>query len=160
MRSSGVVAVVVGVLLAGGGSAWTGWGAPAAEAQDRMPLEPKGMSTRGLVSSTGGFSARLQLPIVLTGQVVELAPGGHTGRHRFLVPAYMYVLEGTLTTDIQGGAVGVAGIQYHAGGQSVPLPPPGVWQNFYNSGPAPVKYLVIFLGTPGGPTMEQAKPEE
>lgn len=159
MRSRGVVAVVVGILLAGGWSPG-GWGAPAAQAQDQMPLEPKGMSTKGLVSSTGGFSARLQLPIVLTGQVVELAPGGHTGRHRFLVPAYMHVLEGTLTTDIQGGPVGVAGIQYHAGGQSVPLPPPGVWQNFYNSGSAPVRYLVIFLGTPGGPTMEQAKAEE
>ena len=144
-RQAAAVAIAVLVL-----ACW----APA-RAQD-APAQPKGITSKGLVSSTGGFSARADVPVVLTGQVVEIAPGGQTGRERYMVPAYVYVLEGTLTTDSEGGPTGVGGIQYHAAGQSVPLAPPGTWHNFYNGGQEPVKYLLLFIGTPGAPTMQAA----
>jgi quercetin dioxygenase-like cupin family protein len=131
----------------------------AAQAQaqtDAAPAQPKGVTARGLVSSSGGFSASTAVPIVMTGQIVEIVPGGQTGRERYLVPAYIYVLEGILTTDSEGGATGVGGVQYHAAGQSVPLAPPGTWHNFYNSGQAPVKYLLLFVGTPGATTQQKA----
>jgi quercetin dioxygenase-like cupin family protein len=72
------------------------------------------------------------------------------------VPSYVYVLEGTLTTNTEGGPVGVAGAQYHAAGQSY-SDPVGVWHSYSNGGQAPVKYLLLLIGTPGGPTTETAK---
>jgi quercetin dioxygenase-like cupin family protein len=153
MRAQAAVVVTVAVLVV------TGW-APAWGQQAAPPAEPKGVSSKGLVSSTGAFSARTDVPIVLTGQTIEIAPGGQTGRERYMVPAYVYVLEGTLTTDSEGGPVGVGGVQYHAAGQSVPLAPAGTWHNFYNGGQTPVKYLLLFIGTPGGPTMQAAAPSQ
>ena len=126
---------------------------------DSGPAQPKGVTARGLVSSSGGFSASAAVPVVMTGQIVEIEPGGQTGRERYLVPAYIYVLDGVLTTDSEAGAVGVGGIQYHAAGQSVPLAPPGTWHNFYNSGQAPVKYLLLFVGTPGATSQQKAPTE-
>ena len=58
------------------------------------------------------------VPVVLTGQIVEIESGGQTGRQRHLVPSYIYVLEGILTTNSDGGPVGVDGVQYHGAGQS------------------------------------------
>ena len=37
----------------------------------------------------------MTIPVVLTGQVVELAPGGQTGRIRCSRPRFIYILEGT-----------------------------------------------------------------
>ena len=148
MKRESAAAVIAAVLVATTGI--------HATAQQNAPAQPKGVTSKGLVSSTGGFSARADVPVVLTGQVVEIAPGGQTGRERYMVPAYVYVLEGTLTTDSEGGPTGVGGIQYHAAGQSVPLAPAGTWHNFYNGGQSPVKYLLLFIGTPGSPTIQAA----
>jgi hypothetical protein len=32
-----------------------------------------------------------------------------------------------------------------------------VWHSYSNGGQAPVKYLLLLIGTPGGPTTETAK---
>jgi quercetin dioxygenase-like cupin family protein len=71
------------------------------------------------------------------------------------VPSYIYVLEGTLTTNSEGGPVGVKGVQYHTQGQSY-MDAANVWHNHTNSGNAPVKYLLLLIGTPGGPTTQKA----
>lgn len=149
MRITIVVAMVLAGLLAAG----------PARAQDGKPAAEKGVRTRNLVTSLGGFRGTASVPIVLTGQVVEIEPGGQTGRQRHMVPSYIYVLEGTLTTNSEGGPVGVKGVQYHTEGQSY-MDAPGVWHSHSNSGPKPVKYLLLLIGTPGGPTTQKAEPDE
>ena len=126
----------------------------SAQAQD-PPAQPKGVKSTNLVTSLGGFRGTANIPIVLTGQIVELEPGGQTGRQRHLVPSYVYVLDGILTTDTEGGPTGVAGIQYHAAGQSY-TDPVGVWHNYMNTGQTPVKYLLLLISTPGGATTQKA----
>ena len=151
MRTKAAVAVAAFTLLV--------VGLPVSSPAQDAAAGPKGVTARGLVSSTGGFAAPAAVPVVMTGQVVEIAPGGQTGRERYLVPAFIYVLEGTLTTDSEGGGTGVGGIQYYATGQAAVLPPPGTWHNFYNSGQTPVKYVLLFVGTPGAATQQKAPTE-
>ncbi len=120
--------------------------------------DEKGVKATNLVTSLGPFRGTASVPVVLTGQVVEIEPGGTTGRLRHTVPSFVYVLEGTLTTNSEGGPVGVAGIQYHAAGQSY-MDVPGIWHSYTNGGSTPVRYLLLLIGTPGGPTTETAKAE-
>jgi hypothetical protein len=42
--------------------------------------KPKGVKARNLVTSLGGFTATVNAPLLITGQQIELEPGGHTGR--------------------------------------------------------------------------------
>jgi quercetin dioxygenase-like cupin family protein len=89
-------------------------------------------------------------PLSVTGAVVELEPGGQTGRQQFRVPTFIYVLEGQLTTDYQDGPIGIKGAQYHAAGQSF-MDNGGWWHNHANRSDKPVKYLMLHLGYPGRP---------
>ena len=147
MRAIGFAAVVAGLtVLSIAGSA---------SAQASAVPQPKGVTTSNLVTSLGGFREVVSIPVVMTGQTVEIAPGGQTGRQRHLVPTFIYVLEGTLVTNSDGGRVGVSGAQYHAAGQSY-SDPAGVWHNHSNPGPTPVKYLLLFLSTPGGDITQKA----
>ncbi len=128
-----------------------------ANAQDAK-VAPKGMKTRGLVSSLGGFTATVNEPVFISGATVELAPGGQTGREEFRVPTYMYIIEGVLTTDYEVGPGGTQGIQYHAAGQSF-MDPGGIWHNHMNTTDKPVKYLRVHIGYPGAPTVRQPEPD-
>ena len=70
---------------------------------------PKGVTTRNLVTSLGGFSSTVNMPVFVTGSTVELGRGGQTGREQFRVPTFVYVIEGILTTDYEAGPVGIEG---------------------------------------------------
>jgi len=108
MRLEIIVAALVGsaVVFTGGAHAPYG-GVPdvaPAFAQDGKAAQPKGVTSRGLVGSTGPIAAvAAGVPAALTGQIVELTPGGQTGRQRNLVPSFLYVIEGTLVIDTDGG---------------------------------------------------------
>ena len=146
---------IAGLVLLQGAPAPRGGGAAPAFAQtDGAPAVEKGVKAKNLVTSLGGFRGTANIPIVLTGQIVEIEPGGQTGRQRHNVPSYIYVLEGTLITNSEGGPIGVSGVQYHAAGQSY-MDAPGVWHNHSNSGTAPVKYLLLLISTPGGPLTQK-----
>ena len=119
-----------------------------AMAQD--PVAPKGVTTRTLVTSLGGFSATVTEPLFVTGSTVELPPGGQMGRHQFRVPTYVFVIDGVLTTEYEQGPVGIAGAQYHAAGQSF-MDNGGWWSNYFNRTAKPVKILLLHLGYPGRP---------
>ena len=121
-----------------------------AEAQAEKPPEPKGTKVTGLVSSLGGFSATVVTPVFITGGIVEIEPGGQTGRQQFRVPTYIFIIDGILTTDYDEGPIGTKGFQYHAAGQSF-MDQGGWWHNHLNSSPKPVKYLILHLGYPGRP---------
>ena len=140
--------VIVGLL--------TGLGAATASAQDDKA--PRGTTSKGLVTSLGGFSATTGQPVFLTGATVTLPPGGETGREQFRVPTYIYIIEGVLTTDYEAGPVGIKGAQYHAAGQSF-MDNGGWWHNHANRSATPVKYLILHLGYPGRPDPIQ-KPEK
>ena len=126
-----------------------------AEAQDSNA--PKDVTLRPLVTSLGGFSATVNMPVFLTGSTVTLGPGGQTGRQQFRVPTYVYVVEGILTTMHEAGPVGIMGAQYHSAGQSF-MDNGGWWHNHANRTDKPVKYLMLHIGYPGRPAPVQ-KPE-
>ena len=156
-----LVGMVVGflVVVAGAQAQYGGPSTRAAEAQSGPAPEEKGVKTRNLVTSLGAFRGTGNIPVVLTGQTVEIEPGGQTGRQRHMVPSYIYVLEGTLTTRSEGGPVGVDGVQYHATGQSY-MDAVGLWHNHTNSGTTPVKYLLLLVSTPGGATTQKAAADD
>jgi hypothetical protein len=155
-----VVAVITGVLVVGGSAPSPAqYGTPVAQAQGTVPLQDKGVKALNLVTSTGGFSARTEVPLALSGQKFQIEPGGETARQMFLVSAFVYVLDGVLTVDSEAGATGVKGLQYYAGGQAVALPPTGTWLHFYNSGQTPVTYIVLYIGPPGAPTVRKMATE-
>jgi quercetin dioxygenase-like cupin family protein len=148
MRASGFAAVVTAGLAVLGLVGSAAAQAPAAP-------QAKGVKSSNLITSLGGFREVVSIPVVLTGQTVEIEPGGQTGRQRHTVPTFIYVLEGTLVTNSEGGRVGVAGVQYHAAGQSY-SDPANVWHNHSNPGSTPVKYLLLFMSTPGGEITQKA----
>ena len=121
---------------------------------------PKGVKSKGLVTSLGGFKDTVNMPVVVTGATVELEPGGQTGREQFRVPTYVYVIEGILTTEYDSGPpAGIAGAQYHAAGQSY-MDNGGWWHNAFNRTDKPVKYLMLNLGYPGRPDPVQKADSE
>jgi quercetin dioxygenase-like cupin family protein len=154
MTGKGVLAVVVFGLVS-----FAGTMSSPAVAQGDKAADEKGVKTSPLVTSLGAFRQVTSIPIIMTGQVVEIAPGGQTGRERTLVPSFLYVLEGTLTTNTEGGPIGVGGVQYHAAGQSY-SEPVGLWHNNSNTGQTPVKYLLLLISTPGGAATEKAKADD
>jgi hypothetical protein len=129
----------------------------AAAAQQPADTAPKGVTTKGLVTSLGGFSATVSAPVFLTGATIELQPGGQTGRHQFRVPTFVYVLDGIMTSFYEAGPVGIAGTQYHAAGQSF-MDNSNWWHNYTNRTDKPVKLLLLHIGYPGRPDPIQ-KPE-
>lgn len=154
MTRKGVLAAVVVGLVSFAGT----MSSPVAAQGDKAP-EEKGVKTSPLVTSLGPFRQATSIPIVMAGQIVEIAPGGQTGRERTLVPSFLYVLEGTLITNTEGGPIGVGGIQYHSAGQSY-SEPIGLWHTNSNSGQTPVKYLLLLISTPGGAATEKAKADD
>jgi quercetin dioxygenase-like cupin family protein len=147
-----MVAIVMAMLVVMSGT-------PALAQDDKAP-EPKGVTSRGIVGSTGPIaSVGVTVPVALSGQVIELAPGGQTGRQKNLTPSFLYVLEGTLVIDTMGGPISVSGVQYHGTGQAYAAPA-NLWYNVMNTGQKPAKYLLLFVAPPGAKTVEPFKAEE
>jgi hypothetical protein len=162
MKPKSILAILAALLVfAVGAGAQQYPNAPgiAPAAAQGAPPTPQGMTSRGLVTSLGAIpGVALTIPATLTGHTVELAAGGHTGKVRNLVPTLLYVLEGTLSINTEGGPIGVSGVQYHAEGQSY-AGPSGLWYTVSNAGGTPARYLMLFIAAPGAKTTEDAKPE-
>jgi hypothetical protein len=133
-------------------------GATSLPASAQQPAaEPKGVSSRNLATSLGGFSATINAPVFLTGSTVTIEPGGQTGRQNFRVPTFVYIVDGILTTFYEAGPVGIAGTQYHSAGQAF-MDNSGWWHNYTNTTQKPVKVLYVHVGYPGRPDPVQ-KPD-
>lgn len=83
-------------------------------------------------------------PVVSSG-VVTIPPGGVTEWMTHPVPAYLYVLEGTLTVELVDGTrhtfeAGQSFLQCHT-----------TWHRGRNEGTAPMRLLAVFIGAKGVP---------
>ena len=88
-------------------------------------------------------------PPQITSVLVEIAPGGATGRHKHPVPTFVYVLEGTVAIEPEGGERR----EYTTGGAF--LEPAGQWHNGLNPGGTPTTLLVVFVGEEGTPVSQR-----
>jgi quercetin dioxygenase-like cupin family protein len=82
----------------------------------------------------------------MTGFIIELAPGGQVGRHVHPVPLFSYILEGTLTVEVEGHGTRT----FRAGEGFVDVV--NLWHNGRNLGDKPVRFLVVFAGQKDTPT--------
>jgi quercetin dioxygenase-like cupin family protein len=83
----------------------------------------------------------------ITSMLAEFPPGSESGRHQHPVPTYLYILEGSLTIEVEGGAR-----QELRAGQAA-LEPANTWLNAKNTGSVPTKGLALFVGAAGTPVM-------
>lgn len=117
---------------------------------------PKGFQTTPVLKGSQTASKMpLEYPKTGKAEIVSvigrLEPGGRTALHQHPVPVYVYVLEGTLTVQAQGGEA-----REYKPGQAF-LEDVNHWHQAFNKTGAPVKILVVFLGEEGKPTTVAAK---
>ena len=108
-------------------------------------------STPILQSSVTNAGGRITYPATDSAEVtalrVGIGPGGETGRHMHLYPAFVYVLEGAIEVEIEGGG----SHSYKAGDSFVEAI--NAWHNGRNRGSTPAKLLVVFAGVRGKPNL-------
>jgi quercetin dioxygenase-like cupin family protein len=117
---------------------------------------PKGFKTTPVLKSVQTAS-NMKIEYSKAGQaevvsvIGELEPGGRTSRHQHPVPVFVYVLEGTLTVQADGGQP-----REYAAGKAF-IEDMNHWHQAFNKGAAPVKILVVFMGEEGKPTTINAQ---
>lgn len=142
-----VIAAISSIILVTGSAAQT--------AGDEQAL-PKGFKTTPVLKGTQTASnLKLEYPKTGKAEVVsvigELEPGGRTARHQHPVPVFVYVLEGTLTVQADGGQP-----RDYRPGQAY-IEDVNHWHQAFNKTSAPVKILVVFMGEEGKPTTINAR---
>ena len=130
-------------------------GSAAQAAGDEQAL-PKGFKTTPVLKGTQTASnLKLEYPKTGKAEVVsvigEVEPGGRTSRHQHPVPVFVYVLDGTLTVQADGGQP-----REYRPGQAF-LEDVNHWHQAFNKTSAPVKILVVFMGEEGRPTTVSAR---
>jgi quercetin dioxygenase-like cupin family protein len=83
----------------------------------------------------------------VTSVLVEIQPGGESGRHRHPVSPQIYVMEGEVTIEFDGGKQK----KFSAGNAF--LEAVDTWHNAKNLGDKPMKMLVVFFGEKGRKNM-------
>ena len=108
-------------------------------------------STPILQSSVTNAGGRITYPATDSAEItalrVGIGPGGETGRHMHLYPAFVYVLEGAIEVEIEGGG----SHSYKAGDSFVEAI--NAWHNGRNRGSTPAELLVVFAGVRGKPNL-------
>ena len=87
----------------------------------------------------------------LTAVRLDIGPGGETGRHMHPYPTLVYVLEGAIDVETDGGMVH----SYKAGDSFLMVV--NTWTNAKNNGTMPAKMLVVFVGVQGKPNLVRPK---
>jgi quercetin dioxygenase-like cupin family protein len=82
-----------------------------------------------------------------TAVVAEVAPGGQVGRHMHPVPLFVYMLEGTLSIEMDGH-----GTHTFSAGQGF-AEVTNTWHNGRNLTEKPVRFLIVFAGQKGTPNL-------
>lgn len=79
--------------------------------------------------------------------LVEIKPGGQSGRHMHPVPTLVYVKEGTLTVELDDGS------RHKCQAGTAVLEVINTWHNARNRGRQSLKLLVSYLGEKGRPNL-------
>ncbi len=79
--------------------------------------------------------------------LVEIEPGGESGRHKHPVSPHIYVIQGAVTIEFDDGKQK----RFPAG--KAFLEAVDTWHNAKNLGDTPVKMLVVFFGEKGKKNM-------
>ena len=79
----------------------------------------------------------------VSSSIIVIEPGQETGWAKNPTPMYVYVLEGALTVEYDGGIVK----EYRAG--TALLEAVGTWRNGTNTGTESVRMLVVSMGAKG-----------
>jgi quercetin dioxygenase-like cupin family protein len=123
----------------------------ARAAEPSPPNAPVGFKvTQILETTTTAAGQTLRFPEgenQVTALIAELAPGGQVGRHVHPVPLFAYILEGTLTVEVEGH-----GTRTFKSGEGF-VDVVNLWHNGRNLGDRPVRFLVIVMGQKGTPTL-------
>lgn len=83
----------------------------------------------------------------ITAVLAEVAPGGQVGRHMHPVPLFVYILEGTLTIDMEQH-----GVHAFKAGEGL-AEVIHTWHNGRNLGDKPCRFLIVFAGQKGTPNL-------
>jgi quercetin dioxygenase-like cupin family protein len=83
----------------------------------------------------------------LTAMRLDIGPGGETGRHMHPYPTLVYVLEGAIEVEMDGGTRR----SYKAGDSFLMVV--DTWTNAKNNRTMPAKVLVVFVGVRGKPNL-------
>jgi quercetin dioxygenase-like cupin family protein len=84
---------------------------------------------------------------VISSDILTIPPGGVSHWMTHPVPAYLYVLQGDLTVEFVDGKRQT----FHAG--QAFLQSRAQWHRGRNDGQTPVRFLAVFLGAKGVPTI-------
>jgi len=130
-------------------------GAALAQSASDQAL-PSGFKTTPVLKATRTASEmKLEYPKTDKPEIVsvvgELEPGGRTSLHQHPVPVFVYILEGTLTVQAEGGPP-----REYKTGQAFVEDINHTHQAFNKTG-APTKILVVFAGEEGKPTTVNMK---
>jgi quercetin dioxygenase-like cupin family protein len=126
--------------------------ASSAWGQDDQAL-PSGFDAQPVLKSTKTADGDpLQLPTTGQAEIVSvigtLEPGGRTARHKHPVPVFVYLLEGELEVQTEGGEP-----RLYKTGEAF-LESVDRWHQAFNNGSSPTKILVVFIGEEGKPTTQ------
>jgi quercetin dioxygenase-like cupin family protein len=115
------------------------------------PNAPVGVKLTPILETTTTFSGQpIRFPQgdnQLSAVLAEVAPGGQVGKHMHPVPLFVYILEGTLTIEMEGH-----GTHAFSAGQGL-AEVVNTWHNGRNLGDKPVRFLIVFAGQKGTPNL-------
>ena len=83
----------------------------------------------------------------VTAVLLDIGPGGETGRHMHPYPTFVYVLEGAIDVEMDGGMAH----SYKTGDSFLEVV--NTWHNGKNKGTTSAKVLVVFAGVHGNPNL-------
>ncbi len=118
---------------------------PSAAAQVKFAATPVLQS--GKTSSGASIAYPKTDSAEVTALVLDIGPGGETGRHMHPYPTFVYILDGAIDVEMDGGIVHT----YKAGDSF--LESLNTWHNGKNKGTTPAKVLVVFAGVHGKPNL-------
>ena len=125
-------------------------GSMSATAQP-APVGPVGLKLTPILETTTTFTGQpIRFPQgdnQFTAVLAEVAPGGQVGRHMHPVPLFVYMLEGTLSIEMEGH-----GTHSFTAGQGF-AEVTNSWHNGRNLGEKPVRFLIVFSGQKGVPNL-------
>ena len=123
----------------------------AARATEPRPVGPVGVKLTPVLEATATLTGQpIRFPQgdnQIVAVLAEVAPGGQVGRHMHPVPLFVYMLEGTLSIEMDGH-----GVHTFSAGQGF-AEVVNTWHNGRNLTDKPVRFLIVFSGQKGVPNL-------